>query len=141
MWPEPLIPASEDDASDPKRFRTVVRAGDRTVAVAALEVIISPRARFATCGELTILDATGAPQQRVRALVLLMREALRRAAELNIQHVYADVPDRLRDFLFRCFGIDTDLLPSRRDGWRAMEIDLATLRSLLLDRSDANGNL
>ena len=43
------------------------------------------RRKIALCSALKITDASGAPRQKARALVLLMREALRHAVELGIR--------------------------------------------------------
>ena len=83
-------------------------------------------------GEMRVLDASGAPRQTARALVLLVREALRYADSIGVRRVETEAPPRLRAFAARMCGLAHD------NGVFAG--DLQDVRSHNLRVTDANGN-
>ena len=135
MWPEPLTPETIDD--DAHNFRAIVRAGDRAI-VASVPCAINARAGCGVFGEMMIDDARGAPRQRQRALVLLVRESLRHAAALGVTRVQTDAPPRLAAFAARLTGIAGDRGPASGTQFRGAIDDI---RTRTLDESDADGNL
>src|SRR3954467_2168985 len=101
LWSEPLTV----DVIDTNEHRYDVRIREGTGAlVAALRIEYSLRARSAACGELRVLDATGGPKQKRRALVLLLREALHHAQDLGLQQGCALVLPALTDIAERISG-------------------------------------
>ncbi len=135
MWPEPLTPDAIDD--DAWNFRAIVRAGDRAI-VASVPCAVNARAGCGVFGEMTIDDERGAPRQRQRALVLLVRESLRHAAALGVTRVHTDAPTRLAAFAARMTGMAGD---SGSGGGRQFRGALVDIRTRTLDESDADGNL
>ncbi len=102
MWSEPLTP--ETATVDTHTVAVTVR--DSTGAtVAEVHCLHNARAGFGVFGEMRLLDARGAPRQRVRALVLLVREALRYAESIGVTHVTTEAPERLRAFAARMSGL------------------------------------
>lgn len=102
MWVEPLVASAANVGSH--TVAVTVAAGDGTVVAR----VLCAHGRAANCGffgEMVVLDAAGAPRQRARALVLLVREALRHAELLGITHVETEAPVRLRAFAARMSGL------------------------------------
>lgn len=134
MWAEPLTAAT--DEIDPYTVEVVVRAGDGT-RVAAVRCAYSRESAFGLFGEMRTLDADGAPRQRLRALALLVREALRFAADAGVARVRTDAPERLRAFATAICGLE----PLEAGGVRVYAGELHAVRSYALQHSDADGNL
>ena len=136
MWIEPLTPSAR--ATSEFEFVVTVSAGDGT-GVAEVRCPHSAAAAFGYFGEMSILDAGGGVRQTMRALVLLVREALRYAAEIGITRVRTDVPPRLRAFAGQLSGIDAGVAPGGRTG--ALAGALHEIRSHALLASDGDGAL
>ena len=138
MWPEPLTPAT----APLTRYAALhtVRAGDGTL-VARVRTAYNAGAGTGMFGEMIITDPAGGPKQRVRALALLVREALRYGAEIGIRDAWTDVPaDRpaLLDFARRLAG--------RAGAWLSVDAvriggQLHEMRTATLRETDADGNL
>ncbi len=128
MWPEPLI-ASTDEI-DRRTVAVTVAAGDGATIASVLCAHGGPT-RCGIFGEMRIIDANGAPRQIERALVLLVREALRYAASIGITRVETEAPPRLRAFASRLSGL------AHHDGVFAG--DMAAVRSHHLRVTDADG--
>jgi len=138
MWPEPLTP----ETVTPKPYTALirVRAGDGTV-VARVLALYNLDAGYALFGEMQIIARDGGPKQRVRALALLVRQALHTAADLGITRAHTDVDaarPALLDFARRMAGragyhADRDRI---RIGGLIHE-----MRTAALDATDADGNL
>jgi len=94
-WPEPLAARTRDTDAG---YNVIITAGDGTrVAGLQIDVYGAGRRKNALCGALRITDNNGAARQRVRALALLMREALRHAVELGVVYARADAtPDMVQ---------------------------------------------
>ena len=105
MWPEPLTAATEISGSH--TVAVTVRAGDG-VAVARVLCAHGASSRCGVFGEMRVLDAGGAPRQTARALVLLVREALRYAESIGVTRVETEAPPRLRAFAARMSGLAHD---------------------------------
>ncbi len=135
MWSEPLTASAAHDG--PFAFVVTVRAGDAT-PLASVRCPINAVAGCGYFGEMIIGDANGAPRQRLRALTLLVREALRFAAEAGITTVHTDVPPRLQRFAEQISGV----APQRRRGdlTGVLSGELHDIRSVALRVSDADGN-
>lgn len=137
MWPEPLTP----DTLIPTKHTALirVRAGDgRTVA--RVRALYNAQAGYGILGAMAITDARGGPKQRVRALALLVSEALRAAGDLGIKRAHTDVdPERpaLLDFARRLAGRTGDASHGAvRIGGLIHE-----MRTAAIAASDAGGNL
>ncbi len=128
MWVEPLVAGAETAGSH--TVAVSVAAGDGSVVAR----VLCAYNRVAGCGffgEMVIVDASGAPRQRTRALVLLVREALRYAETLSIARVETEAPARLRAFAARMSGL------AHTDGVFAGE--LSAVRSYNLRVTEADG--
>ena len=136
MWIEPLTATAEPEGEF--AFRVAVQAGDAS-PIASVRCPINAAAGFGYFGEMLIADANGAPRQRLRALTLLVREALRFAAENGITAVRTDVPERLQRFAQQISGVEPQLARGERNGVIAGE--LHAIRSFALRISDADGNI
>lgn len=135
MWPEPLtaraVPTGRYSVD------VIAVAGDgRTVA--AVPCAHNAAAGWGVFGEMRILDSGGAPRQRVRALALLVREALSYAGELGITHVRTETPARLEAFAARMCGLAPQPLPGGR---RVFSGELQAARTAALAASDGEGRL
>jgi G3E family GTPase len=129
MWVEPLVAGTADAGSH--TVAVTVTAGDGAVAARAL----CAYSRAAGCGffgEMVIVDAAGAPRQRARALVLLVREALRYADTLGITHVETEAPVRLRAFAARMSGL------AHADGVFSGELSAVRSHNLLVTQADGS---
>jgi hypothetical protein len=143
VWSEPLTVDSRDidigRDGDVDGFATTVRQQGGTM-VAQVRCITNQQARTGFFGEMNIVDQQGAPRQTQRALVLLVREALRHAADLGIQHVRTELPPRMQSFAERIAGAQARQLAG--DGtWLTLGGDLADIRTHALETSDADGNV
>jgi hypothetical protein len=133
MWPEPLLAGSEDIASH--TVAVTVRDG-AGVPIAAVLCAHNAAAGFGVFGEMRILDSSGAPRQRSRALVLLVREALRYADAAGITRVRTEAPDGMQPFAVRMSGID-----GRRLGRKwVFEGELHAVRTAALAASRDDGS-
>ena len=137
MWSEPLTAASV--IRDAQTFDTIVR--DSTgLRVAGVRCLVNVDARTGWFGEMRIDDNSGGVKQTARALVLMVREALRQAADLGIQHVRTEAPPRLVAFAQRMTNLGGRELDA--DGARIdFAGELAGIRTWTLDTSDGDGNL
>jgi hypothetical protein len=94
-WVEPLSVASADH--DAYSFTVTVRAGNG-LAVAHVRCAVNVPAGCGVYGAMFIDAGNGGVRQRIRALALLTREALRHARALGITRVQTQLPARLRKF-------------------------------------------
>ncbi len=129
MWLEPLT-ASTDSAGG-HTVAVTVRNGDGA-AIARVLCAHGGSSRCGVFGEMRVLDAGGAPRQTARALVLLVREALRYAESIGVTRVETEAPPRLRAFAARMSGLAHD------SGVFAGE--LQAVRSHNLGVADADGS-
>lgn len=129
MWPEPLTASTEPAGSH--TVAVIVRAGDGAT-VARVLCAHGTASRCGVFGEMRVLDPGGAPRQTARALVLLVREALRYAETIGVTRVETEAPPRLRAFAARMSGLVHD------DGVFAG--DLHAVRSHSLRVTDADGS-
>jgi hypothetical protein len=134
MWAEPLGAVTEVAASHTVEV-VVLEGGGR--AVARVLCAHNAAAGHGVFGEMRIVDAEGAPGQRVRALVLLVREALRYAAEIGVTRVSTEAPDRLEAFASRLSG----LAGERAGPGLLFRGELHLVRTAALGVSDSGGNL
>ena len=128
MWPEPLTAVTEPVASH--TVAVTVYAADGA-AVARVLCAHGTQVACGIFGEMQIVDDRGAPRQRARALVLLVREALRYAASIGITRVETEAPPRLRAFAARMCGLSHDA------GHFAGELHAVRSHNLL--HTDSNG--
>jgi hypothetical protein len=135
MWAEPLIASTREIASHTVAV-TVHDGGG--LPVAGVLCLHNARAGFGVFGEMHVLDDRGGPKQTRRALVLLVREALRYAERLGITHVRAEAPERLTPFAARLAGIEGVRLGRTR---RAFETELHQARTATLAISGDEGSL
>ncbi len=135
MWSEPLTPASAD-TGDYSFTAQVLDAGG--AAVAHVDCVVNRQARTGWFGEMNIDDQAGGVRQRIRALVLLVRESLRHAAELGITDVRTEAPPRMATFAARLTGQPGQAFGGGRVHFRGR---LADIRTRTLGESDADGNL
>ena len=110
MWPEPLI--ARVIPTGRYRVEVAVESADGWT-VAAVSCAYNDAAGWGSFGEMRITAATGAPKQRVRALVLLVREALRYADAIGVRYVRTEAPPRWAAFASRMCGFDAGP-PERR---------------------------
>ncbi|MHB8683263.1 MAG: hypothetical protein ACYC9X_02915 [Dehalococcoidia bacterium] len=135
MWSEPLT-AGSADRNDHDTMITVRDGQGR--AVAAVLCGCNRQTRTGFFGTMEITAPGGSPRQRIRALVLLVREALRTADAYGLTHVRTEAPARLLPFAERMSNIRGRALHADRYDLAG---DLATTRTHALDTSDADGNL
>lgn len=133
MWPEPLIASTERVDTHTVAVTTRDSSG---VPVAAVVCVHNARAGFGIFGEMRLLDDRGGPRQRVRALVLLVREALRYADTLGITRVTTEAPERLVPFASRLAGVEGARMARKR----LFEIDLHHARTATLHASGDDGS-
>lgn len=134
MWPEPLTTTIHEITK--RRFRALVLDGDGQI-VAGVDCVVN-EARCGAFGEMRIDSDAGAPRQRLRALVLLVRASLAHAAAAGVLHVETRAPARMADFAARMTGFAG--VP-RPDGAIRFAGDLGKIRTHTLDTTDANGDL
>ena len=133
MWPEPLIASTERVDTHTVAVTSRDSSG---VPVAAVICVHNARAGFGIFGEMRLLDDRGGPRQRVRALVLLVREALRYADTLGITRVSTEAPERLVPFVSRLAGVEGVRIARKR----IFEIDLYHARTATLRASGDDGS-
>jgi hypothetical protein len=133
-WPEPLSAMTQE--VDGWTVAVTTTAGDGT-PVARVLCTQNAAAGYGVFGEMQIVDAGGSPQQRQRALVLLVREALRYAAAVGIVRAHTEAPPRMAAFASRMCGLAGDAHGDRL----IFRGDVYAMRSTALDASDAAGNL
>ncbi len=134
MWDEPLA-ARVDDAGEYAFDVVVAEGGGRDVA--RVRCAINASAGCGVFGEMEIGGADASARQRLRALVLLIREALRHGAALGITDVAADVPPRFAAMVSRVSG----MTPTTSGGHMRFRGVLYAVRTRALDETDANGDL
>src|SRR2546423_13515005 len=123
MWIEPLTAVVRE--LDEHMFGVAVVDGDGTVC-AHVRVAYSVEIATGCFGAIVMDDASGAPRQRLRAMVLLVREALRHAQQtLGLQHAFTEAPRRLQPFASRMFGIDGDDVTAGRGDASVVQSALA----------------
>ncbi len=133
VWREPLTAATA--IVDEYTVAVSVAAGDGTV-VARVLCAHNVAAGYGIFGEMQIIDDGGSPRQRLRVLVLLVREALRYAAEIGVVRAHTEAPPRMAAFASRMCG-----LPGGAAGGRLLfRGEVHAMRSAALDASDAGGN-
>ena len=140
MWSEPLTAQAQDDG----RSVAVITVYDGHGApVAQVRCDYSAAARTGLFGDMIITAPGGAPRQRIRALVLLVREALRTAANKGLTHVRTEPPARLLPFAERMSnlrGRRTHHDPDPANARYELAGDLAHVRTHALDTTDLDGN-
>lgn len=134
MWVEPLA-ARVEDAGEYAFDAIVADGGGRDVA--RVRCAINARAGCGVFGEMEVLDAAAPPRQWLRALVLLIREALRHGAEIGVTDVGAEAPRRLEALVSRVSGI----APDEAGGRMRYRGALHAARTRALDETDGDGNL
>lgn len=132
MWPEPLL--ADAESLDTHTIAVTTRHGGG-VPVARVICAYNAEAGFGVFGEMQVLDKGGGPRQTVRALVLLVREGLAKAAWLGATRVSTEAPERLRPFASRMSGLDGTHVGGRR----LYAGDLHAVRSVALAGSRDNG--
>lgn len=141
MWVEALA-ARVEEAGEYAFDVIVADGGGRDVA--RVRCAINARAGCGVFGEMEVLDAIATPRQRLRALVLLIREALRYGAEIGITDVGAEAPRRLEALVSRVSGIAPDEAGGRRVAAETRvryRGALHAVRTRALDETDGDGNL
>jgi hypothetical protein len=133
MWPEPLAAATAP--LNPHEVTVTVRDAEGR-AVAAVRCAHNARDGFATFGEMRLLADAGGPRQRLRALVLLVREAMRYGADIGITHARTEAPARMAAFAARLSGVPGVPVAGRR----VVAAELQAMRTALLRETDADGN-
>ena len=113
----------------------LVVVDDAVGPVAGVPICINTETRCGAFGAMEV-STDGAPRQRVRAMVLLVREALRFAAEQGIVTVETPTPPRMVAFASRLTG----LTPEQMGAGFHFRGDLARIRTRTLEESDANGD-
>jgi hypothetical protein len=134
MWAEPLIATTEPLASHTVAVTVHDAAGTPCAAVLCA---YSLESGTGSLGEMRVLDERGGPRQRVRALALLVREALRYANALGLERVRTEAPERLMPFAARMSG----LAGERARGRRVLEGELQAVRTAALRASGDDGSL
>ena len=132
-WPEPL--RAEARNINQQRYIVLLITGEGQ-HVGNVLCTIDRRTRCGTMHELTLTDDGGAPRQRLRGLVLMVREAFRHAADAGITRGSTDAPEQMREFAARMLGFE-----GRPRGDRTrFSGDVATMRSHILGVTDGDGN-
>ena len=129
-YPEPLTPTTR--ILDEHNLVAQVHAADGAL-VATAPFVVNLVAKYGAFGEMNITDDRGAPRQRQRALVLLVREALRVASDLGITHVETRAPARLFAFAERLTGM-------KNGPGGLFRGEIAPIRSKTLDDTDETGD-
>jgi len=135
LWAEPLT--ADTRRRDRYTFDALVRQADGR-AVAGVRCTVNPDTRTGWFGAMVITDPDGAPRQKVRALVLLVRESLREAADQGIRRVRTEAPDRMLAFARRMSGLDGLRLT---DDHNLIAGELHRIRTHALETSNADGDL
>jgi len=133
-WTEPLsATTSEIDA-----WHVAVTVADGGGApVARVLCAHNAAAGYGVFGEMVIINDGGSPQQRRRALVLLVREALRYAAAIGVLRAHTEAPPRMAAFASRMCGLPGEA----HGGGLLFRGDVYAMRSAALAASDSAGNL
>ncbi|HXK33944.1 MAG TPA: hypothetical protein VNM91_08050 [Dehalococcoidia bacterium] len=134
MWPEPL---SADARQLDEHTVDVVALDGRGAEVARVRCAYNARAGCGALGEMRVVDERGAPAQRLRALVLMVREALRFGAGRGIRQVWTEAPGRMAPLARRISG----LAGAERGGRLRFDGELHAVRTHALRSSDAHGRL
>ena len=134
MWAEPLTVSTRRTDTHTVAVTVHDAAG---VPVAAVLCAHNARAGFGAFGEMRVLDDRGGPKQTRRALVLLVREALRYADALGITRVRTEAPERLEPFASRMCGLSAERAGNRR----LYEGELHAARTVALSVSGDDGSL
>lgn len=132
MWTDPL--AVTIQPVSPTRYRVIARDALRTV-VGVATVHVGPTARTGYFGEMRV-DADGAPRQRVRCMVLLIREAIRHAQDIGLTYGDSHPTPALRAFVARITGHD----PFPVGDTATVGGQIAELRSQIFERTTADGD-
>lgn len=135
MWSEPLTAYTHDDG---RSVVTVTVHDGQGAPVATVRCDYNRAARTGLFGEMVITAPGGTPRQRVRALVLLVREALRQADAFGLTHVRTEAPARLLPFAERMSNLRSRELHTGDRHELAGE--LHSVRTHILDTTDADGN-
>ena len=106
--------------------------------VASVPCAHNAAAGWGVFGEMRVVAEDGGPRQRVRALVLLVREALRYAEQIGVTHVRTEAPARLELFAARMCGLTPERPSPDR---RTFTGELHVARTAALAASDDTGNL
>ncbi len=134
MWAEPLTPSIR--ILDDFNMLAQVNAADGTL-IATAPFVINREAHTGAFGEMNITSRDGGPRQTQRALVLLVRAALRFATGEGVRHVETRAPERLRAFAERFTG---DI--SEKDGPTVLyRGDAATIQTRTLDKTNDAGDV
>ena len=129
MWSEPLTATAVQRHASGSVVTVTDGSGTK---VAHVICAYSIEAHSAYYGSMQIDDQSGTTRQKMRAFVLMTREALRHAEELGLVTVETDAPPALRAFAGRMTGLQ------HVNG--SIRGDLAAVRSHALNASDADGN-
>jgi hypothetical protein len=134
MWPEPL----SADVARLTPTLVLIRARDgQGNAIAGVLAAHGPTS--AVFGEMTVTDRNGGPRQRVRALALMVREALRYAAEIGIRDAYTDVDETRPALLAFARRIAGRAGERTRPRHARIGGQIYDMRSAALNASDADG--
>jgi hypothetical protein len=133
MWPEPLTPTARD--IDDYRFAVDVTDGSGAV-VATADALVNRGARCGYLAEARITDPSGGLRQKRRAIVLLVREACRHAQAMGITSTTSELTPAIRALGERLAGVAGEPVGERH----RVRVDLAHMRSHLLNTTDADGN-
>jgi hypothetical protein len=133
-WTEPLTA----DARDTDAYNFIATVTDAAgVKCAAVPCAVNRAAGCGMFGAMEIIDQDGAPRQRIRAMVLLVRTALQYAGSIGVRRVETELPDdRLLDFAARLTGRE----PERRGVRLYFAGDLADIRSRTLEETNGDGD-
>jgi hypothetical protein len=131
-WLEPLT--AEARPVNRRRFMVIIFTGGGQI-IGTADCYLDHRNHSGYLHEILITDPAGGPRQVVRAVVLAIREAMRYGAENGIQRCFALVSPQLRDLVASL----TDARERPRAGRYYMTADLATARTRLLARTEADG--
>jgi hypothetical protein len=134
MWTEPLA-ARTEEAGQYAFDVVVAEGGGRDVA--RVRCAINRNAGCGVFGAMEVLDADASARQRMRALTLSIREALRHGAAIGITDVAADVPPRLATLVSRVSGMTAASIGGQMR-YRGL---LHAVRTRALDETDSDGNL
>lgn len=134
MWPEPLTAAAREVD---EHTVDILALDGRGAVVARVRCAYNARAGCGALGEMRVVDERGAPAQRLRALVLMVREALRFGAECGVRQVWTEAPERMSPLAARISG----LAGAERGGRLRFDGELHAVRTHALRSSDAHGRL
>jgi hypothetical protein len=134
-WTEPLRADARDIS--PRRYAVLLFTGDGQI-VANAQVYVDQVNRAGLLHEIHVTDRDGGPRQVRRGMVLIIREALRHAADLGIQEARGIVTPNMRELVAELTGARPRTLGPDLE---IFEAPLADARSRSLERSDGDGNL